>query len=1294
MISQRTLLCLFVLAVALTLTPGLEAQLNRGTIEGIVTDPQGAVVPGVDVVVTSVDTQVAVTAKTNATGYFRVVDLVPGNYDARFTMSGFTPLDMTGIAVTAGVIARVEAHLQIGQTRQAVEVKSEVPLIETDAENFSTTVENREIQEVPLQGRDLMQLIFLSPGVNSTGGPPGSNFGFSSQFGTFPDPTNVVGSQLSVNGGQPGANAWYLDGNLNLSTFAENVALNPTPDAVGEFQAITNAFSAEYSRTGGAVFNVVLKSGTNNLHGDIYEYTRQSALNARNPFTSIDQFGNIIKSHQIFYNNFGGTLGGPVVIPKLYNGRNKTFFFFSWDARVLHEYGQQTYTVPTALMRQGDFSEVPNAAQYGIWDPYSTVGPNPTTGLFDRTAFGTPVPGNPYGANGCLASSVSNSSTPTCNFATKIPTARLNPIAMDFMNTYPMPNFNSPISSCPMGSGGYLICDNYLGAVGTSQVMQNISIKVDHEWSSKSRWFFEWLYNPTSYTNYRVPWTGPTYPFSQTGFGSKVPLTVHNQIAGVGNTYAFTPNLINEFHYNFSRSFMNSLSATDSFAKQKAGLNQVTQWIAPVQIPVNDTSPTPEFSIAMPVQGLTGGLDFGIPSWENENNMSEAHTILDNVTWIVGRHTFKTGFMYRLDHASYYSDVPTDLIFHGTTTANPVTGLTGGGGLAQFLLGAVTNGIANTADGSFTGLWYGNYARWPYWGFYFQDDFRVSPRLTLNIGLREDMYGWDTFRGYPQNEFCTSCPNSQAGGLPGTLVYLPRNGATYPSDKNNFGPRVNFSFTPTSDRKTVIRGGYDIFTSNVLDAASAPGQAGTTGWENTVNWPLSSNPTVCASYSGQCVAWSLNDTTTNKSLLTFPALNYLPALHRSQDFGVPVSATDIQRPSHDPMIQMWSLEIDRELPGNMMINIGYVGSHGVHLFGETYRQLDHVPLADLIKYKTAIYSNQPISNWYSGAAATALQNIYGSSELPLTILDTPIPAYNGVYPREFDGMSTYNGLNLRIQKKFSHGLNFNISYTDSKKMTNATIATSASMIVDNIHSSGPGGRASYVGTFGQLYQNVDNRKDHLIAVDDIPQMFNTFGSYELPVGAGKTFLNHKGIVNGVFGGWKLTGMLNVESGIPLQISCPSDQLTSRCDLVGQPMFQGSRTKVQREAQWMNPNAFLPPFGGDQTFWSNYDPNDPRAYQFGTAGPTLPGLRSPGFWNVDSALFKEFPIQESKRVEFRWEVFNALNHQNLGIPNTGWCLPPEANGETDVVHQAGCSFGRITNVQTDPRALQFSLKFLW
>jgi hypothetical protein len=324
-----------------------------------------------------------VPARTNATGYYRASDLVPGKYTALIKSPGFSTLDLRNIEVSGGSVTRVDAQLRLDATRQTVQVNAEAPLVDSSAANVSTTVDTAIIQDIPLQGRDLQQLTFLIPGVNNVGGPPGSNFGFNSQFGTFPDPSNSLGSNIAVNGGQGGANAWYLDGSLNLSSFAENVVINPTPDAVQEFQAITTGLAAEYGRSGGGVFSVVLKSGTNAYHGDGYWFLRNDATNARNPFTSIDTEGKLIKDRQLRFNNFGGTVGGPVSIPKLYNGKDKTFFFYSLDKTVLHLLGSQTFTVPTARMRNGDFSEDPNVVNYGIADPFSTIGPD-SNGLFQR----------------------------------------------------------------------------------------------------------------------------------------------------------------------------------------------------------------------------------------------------------------------------------------------------------------------------------------------------------------------------------------------------------------------------------------------------------------------------------------------------------------------------------------------------------------------------------------------------------------------------------------------------------------------------------------------------------------------------------------------------------------------------------------------------------------------------------------------------------------------------------------------------------------------------------------------
>jgi hypothetical protein len=388
----------------------------------------------------------------------------------------------------------------------------------------------------------------------------------------------------------------------------------------------------------------------------------------------------------------------------------------------------------------------------------------------------------------------------------------------------------------------------------------------------------------------------------------------------------------------------------------------------------------------------------------------------------------------------------------------------------------------------------------------------------------------------------------------------------------------------------------------------------------------------------------------------------------------------------------------------MMASVGYVGSHGTHLLGEEFRQFNFIPFSVLRQYKTGINASVPITQIYSGQTAAELQSVYGSATLPLTILLKQYPFYGATAALQnntaFDGTNIYHALQAKVQKRLSHGLNLVVAYTVAKNIVNASTAQLASGLVDPIHfarSQNLGGRAGALSglVLGGSFQDPSNRKaDRAVSADDIPQILNIAGTYQLPFGLGKPLLNRGGVVNVLLGGWQLSANFNAESGLPLAITCPPDQLTSRCDLIGNPHFSGNRSKAERIAQWMNPAAFHPSFGSDPAFAANYDPNDPRAYLLGTAGPRLPQIRSPGFWNVDTSLSKEFHLTEIRYFQFRWDLLNALNHQNLAIPNSSWCLPPLPSGATDRIHQAGCSFGLITNIQNDPRSMQFGLKFFW
>jgi hypothetical protein len=468
--------------------------------------------------------------------------------------------------------------------------------------------------------------------------------------------------------------------------------------------------------------------------------------------------------------------------------------------------------------------------------------------------------------------------------------------------------------------------------------------------------------------------------------------------------------------------------------------------------------------------------------------------------------------------------------------------------------------------------------------------------------------------------------------------------------------------------------------------------------------------TKCALYLNACTPWELGNPQAPTGTLSQPAVpanGLSPAQAKVPGYGYGLQFY-APPPSVDPMVQMWDVDVQRELPGNMMADIGYVGSHGTHLADDTFRNFNYVPTADKLQYQNQLNSEVPLSNYFTGNALTLMEQTWGGTELPLSAVLTPYPLFGSVFSQTvLDASSDYDALHIKVQKRPSNGLNFIAMYTFSKEIDSCTEAQLASQLFDPIHSGyggNIGGRigveggwfaSGASGVFGTGCQNEDNRRgDRTISISDIPQQFNVAGTYLLPFGPGRPFLNQKGAVGAILGGWVLSGNMNAESGTPLEVTGPCDALTCRPDLIGNPSLPHDRSKADRINDWINPNAFLPPYGSDQTFWQNPTPTDSRYWQFGTAGLYLPGLRAPGFWNVDSSLSKEFHFNEARYVQFRWEVYNTLNHQNLGLPNTGFCLSPGAGGETDAVHQAGCSFGKITNIQTDPRAMEFSMKFVF
>jgi hypothetical protein len=1242
------------------------ASINRGTIQGTVTDQQGGVIPGVTVTITNTDTGVSQTTKTNSAGFYYVPELVPGPYKVRFEITGFVTTEVTNLSVRANEVTAAARALELGRTVQQVEVKAASALVQVAASNSSFDVEARYIQDLPVLGRDIQSLVQLVPGAVQSNGPPGTIVGFNSEFGGFPDPTHSLGSVVAVNGSQGGANVWYLDGNINAAQGTDNVVVNPSPDAVAEFQAVNNNFAAEYGRNAGAVFNVVLKSGTNALHGDLYEYNRNSYFHARNPFSELNPNGNPLINPFVNWNQFGGTLGGPVYLPHLYNGKNRTFFFVSWDISLLHEKIPSVYTVPTLKERDNDFSEIPSVSEFGLYDPMTTKF-DPSTGFYVRQPFLNP--------DGTLA--------------TSLPTNRLDPVAMWYMKQYPNPNYLDPLQQNAATGGCLNLCNNFLGTTGSSQTTHNLSFKVDHQINDKHKFFAEWLFNPTYYANYELPWTGATAPQAFAGANGPNPYRVINQVGAIGLTSAGTT-VVNEARLLYSRQVVLPEQNPNSLVNN-SGVQQELQGL---DIPSNNYSPVPNIY----VNGLS---TIGGPAWTNSLQMTESVNLLDNLTKVLSRHTLKTGFMYRLDRTANEDFDPINLFVgeNSCLTCNGITGQ-GGSGIAQFMLGAID-------QGSYTGYYYSPFSSNRTYSFYIQDDFRVTKKLTLNLGLRYDIYGWYDERHNELSYFDFNAPNPIVPSLPGRIVYVgtPEHPARvlFPANKGDFAPRINFAYSPFADRKTVIRGGMDLIYTNGMTqeigqqngAVNSPGIDYTTPWNQDATGQgligFYETPSFILSQGAPAVPPLVNQ----KSI-------------DAQDVGAGISG-NVRNP-HDPSVAVWNLQIQRELPGNFMASVGYVGSKGTHLISDMYRNLDWVHTADVQKYRLAL--NAPV------ATPSDLVSILGPT-IPMrwTLLHYPEYPYGVTNTMSNDGSSSYEGLQVKVEKRFSHGLNFIVAYAAQKTIASQDLgAYTANTVYPSLYGSqrgrvaqvagGTGGGGNSAG--GARAQDPDNlRGDRALAPDDIPQILNLALTYELPLGhAGWLGGQSKGLRRRLLEGWRLSSNFNVQRGIPMQITGPCNDITCRPNLVGDPATGRSSNKGQREQQWFNPSAFEPVFGMDPNLiyaitngvypdGSPWDPNTVDAmWRFGTAGLRLGNARSPGFWNVDMALLKDFKISETKSFELRWENYNALNHQNLGLPNTGWCLPPNPDGSVDVVHQFGCQFGRIYNVQTDPRNLQFGLKFVF
>ena len=1055
---------------------------QNATIQGLVTDESKAVIPNAQITVTNIATSVRTTTQSNSSGLYSVPFLTPGVYRVAASASGFAPVTQERLPLDVEQTARVDFTLKIGAVAEEVNVSAAAVLIDSETSTVGQVISNKQIVDLPLNGRNYLELARLTTGVAPSNGSRTDAKGTFSALGQHGLQTNVM-----------------LDGVDNNSRFSggqlgfEAQAVTPSIDSVQEFKVVTNNNSAEYGfRMGGTVI-VSTKTGANAFHGSAYEFLRNDKLDAAN-FFAVGQ-----PKPELRRNQFGGTIGGPVL-------KNRTFFFASYEGTRIRLGQSSRSTVPTQELRNGDFR-----TSKTIFDPKTTR--KDASGQFIR---------DPFAGN-------------------QIPADRFDPVALKVISLYPLPNLPGTVNN------------NFFSGV-QSDNSDEVDTRVDHNFNQKNHLFGR--YSRRREDNLTP---GPLPLPADGGLWTTTALVAHSGVANLNST--LTPALNNEV---------------------RVGVSKI---ISTLDIPWKDN-----FNAQLGIKGVpdlgddnargwarfspTGYTEIGARSfWPNRNNLDFLQ-LSDLLLYNRGRHTFKTGLEFRRERifrrAARFARG--QFAFDGSFTQDPLNRAKTGDAMADFLLGVASGGSIGNQNGE-TALAH-NYSA------FFQDDWRVTGRLTLNLGVRWDLFGRPS---YPDSVV------SRLDAVPGSPTYntfiFPKNGGDCGCENaiHNFAPRVGFAFQITP--KIVIRSGYGIFY----------------GEPDSI------------SHDGDGVFFNQAPAFTE---ISFPTDRLLqPALIVSQGFPAGLlPATKLQpnvgAKSGYPFIPSqsaaeWFFDVQRQLPLDSVATISYTGSGTHHLM----QTLD---------------VNQPL--------------IPGPGSVPSR---RPLPFYASITLRSPLANASYQALSAKFEKRYSKGLTLLASYTWSHAIDDA--------IETDTNATGDG-----------LQNNYDVARSRGNSVFDLRHVFVSSAVYDLPFGSGRTWLNRRGPLDWVLGGWQLGGIVTLRSGLPFTPLVSTDVsntgTTNHPDRSGNGNLSSGRTLDR----WFDLAAFT----------------IPNQYTYGNGGRDI--LYGPRFHNADLKIGKNFRVTETKRIEFRGEMFNFTNTPHFNLPNANVNLPQG---------------GKISSA-LEARDVQFGLKFVF
>lgn len=1138
----------------------LMGQTPTGTVQGTVTDASGAAVSGAAVTVTNAGTNESKELKTDSSGHYVVPFLNPGAYTVTVQASGFRTVTQDGVKIDVGQNRSVDFALQVGQISEKVEVQANATPLDTNNATLGQVIDRAKVIDLPLNGRNPFSLATLVPGVNDVGGASTPHIG---------------GSRNAVNEQQ-------LDGVSNIlpeNNVGNNVsAYTPIVDSVQEFSVQTNSLAAEYGRFGGGVINLVTKSGTNELHGGLFEFSRNAVLNAN------DFFANRAGQAKPDSNErqYGGTIGGPIVLPKLYDGHNRSFFFFGFQGDNASRAAIATSTVPTLAERAGDFSGLG-----AIYDPLSVT--QDASGNYVRAPF----------------------------LNNRIPSTRFDPVAVNALKYFPAPNTGGPgaltNNFVAVGSGG---SNNYQW---DSRLDHNFTqnwhtfFRLSHSWGDNNPFF---NYGTVASTGYDGPSTGGAWSASN------------------DHTITFSPTTVADIRYGFARSYVTRGTLGAGFLPSSLGLPQSLDTIAAQR---NLQFPTFQFS-----NGAGLGNSGYVPLVENPL----AHSITASLTKIVGGHNMKFGGEWRklFINFSQYGYPAGQFSFDQSWTQQVVSKADGTGNpYASFLLGLPNGGQVTheptAADAS------------GYFALYAQDDWKITSKLTLNFGLRWDVEIPRTERYDRLSYWDPSVPSPLQGRVPanaclycgdlrGQMFFVGTPSSQYgrnqgPTQWKDFGPRLGFAYNAFS--KTVLRGGFGIsYAPSALQAAGTTGAPGVQGFGTStqVQSSFDNERTIAPNFS-------LSN--------PFPSGYNLPAGAAGGPLtqvglGIGESFFSSYR---NPYSIEWNFNIQQQLPGQMTLEVGYLGNRGLFLVdGETGQ-----PYSQLNPAYTAL-GNQlltQVPNPFYGIITTP-----GSPLAQPTVsynrLLRPFPQYDGVSSFRKPGAdSIFHGVTVRLDKRFSNGLTFLVAFTGGKSMDNSAAAV------------------GYLGPIsGTRADQYNRRLEWSISPQDVARRLVISAAYDLPFGRGKAIASSAPkYANLLISGWQVNGIISWQTGTPVVLSGAQDQ-TNLFTAAQRPDNNGHSAAIDNPTidRWFNTSVFY----------------QPPPFTIGNTSRTLPDVRNPGIANADLSLFKNnrFGVEQRYNLQFRIEAFNALNHTQWGTPNTSI--------------QGGSGFGTITSTGVSARQVQLAAKF--